>query len=87
MSALTAEERTELNQSNLSYATAGDVDGSALHSKSQAVLSQIHDSKNYGGIGAPSQTTQLTNNMQNHGGLKPNQLVNLNSYEIRKQSL
>lgn len=67
------DDRNDLNQSNLSYMTQGDFSEAQLHSKSQI----IQYSKNSSSGQFPPQNLLLRNN----------QIINLNSYEVRKQSL
>lgn len=40
--------RADLNQSNFSYMTEGEIIESQTHSKSQLILSQLNDSHKYG---------------------------------------
>lgn len=67
------DDRNEHNQSNLSYMTGGDLSDAQLHSKSQV----IQYSKNSSSGQFAAQNLLLRNN----------QVINLNSYEVRKQSL
>lgn len=63
----------EHNQSNLSYMTGGDLNEAQMHSKSQII--QYSKNSSTGQFAPPSH--------QKRG----NQVINLNSYEVRKQSL
>jgi hypothetical protein len=82
--AIAADSRVDVNGSNLSN-QRNDLAGSGLsniHSNSQMVLSQLHQSQKYNKM-APNIDNK--NNQASYS--MAGQLKNLNSYEVRKQSL